>query len=31
VIYGKGEKENLTAHDLKRVKLLLEEIENDEA
>ena len=28
VIYGKGEKENVTPADLKRVKVLLEEIEN---
>jgi mRNA-degrading endonuclease RelE of RelBE toxin-antitoxin system len=28
VIYGKSEKENLTPDDLKRVKVLLEEIEN---
>ena len=28
VIYGKGEKENLSPDDLKRVKVLLEEIEN---
>jgi mRNA-degrading endonuclease RelE of RelBE toxin-antitoxin system len=28
VIYGKGEKDNLTPADLKRIKVLLEEIEN---
>ena len=28
VIYGKGEKENLSPEDLKKVKVLLEEIEN---
>ena len=28
LIYGKGEKENLTPADLKRVRVLLEEIEN---
>ena len=31
VIYGKGEKEDLTPDDLKRVKALLEEIENGQA
>jgi hypothetical protein len=29
LIYGKGEKENLTPQDLRRVRALLEEIGND--